>query len=98
MLTCKNYHLKTVKSLVQIAVQDTVKTEIHSHSQAVKKAAPEPFLTRNTVKTAVKQANVKDDHSRSITVFWLKAEDDKQLFQKIDKYVMIRRVQREALS
>ena len=48
--------------------------------------------------TAVKQANVKDDHSRSITVFGLKAEDDKQLFQKIDKYVMIKSVQRKALS
>ena len=86
LLMCKEEQLKSVRSVVESAVQDSVKTEIQSYSEAVKKTTP--VMTMKSVKTAVKQANVEEDRSRSIMVFGLKEEPNEQLSQKMDNFLL----------
>ena len=59
LLKCNNDKLQELSTVVQKAVQQSVKTDIQKYSQAVDKSAPR--VTAKSLKTEIKEAAVEED-------------------------------------
>ena len=66
------------------AVQDSLKTEIRSYSETVKKnSSAAPAMTTKQLKSAVREAVKEEDRSRNVMVFGLEEESGEDLEEKI---------------
>jgi cell division septum initiation protein DivIVA len=81
LLKCKADKLTRLSSVVEKAVQQTVKTEIQTYSQVVEKITPQ--ITVKDVKTALREAAIEEDRSKSLMIFGLEEEKGEQLSEKV---------------
>lgn len=81
LLKCKDDKMTRLSTVVEKAVQQTVKTEIQTYSQVVENTAPQ--ITVKDVKSALREAAVEEDRSRSIMIFGLEEESGENLSEKV---------------
>ena len=83
LLVCKDKQLDEVNTAVRSAVQESVKTEIVSYSQAVQKSVQKtPEMV--SVKKAVQQVIKEEDCSKNILIFGLIEEANEDTSKAVD--------------
>lgn len=83
-LKYKTEQMKSLQDAVQTTVKDTVKTEIRSYGDAVKKNLnSSTAIPPQTLKKVVRNVMEVEDMSRNLLVFGLDEEPDEQLSDKI---------------
>ena len=64
-------------------VQETLKKEMKSYSDTVKKNFPAPAITPKQIKSVVREAVALEDRSKNVMIFGLEEEEDEDLGEKI---------------
>ena len=84
LLAAKDQQLSALQTAVVTSVEDTVKTELKSYSEAAQslRSAEAPF-TQETLKTVVKHVVAEEDRSRNVMVFGLPEDSDEQLCENV---------------
>ena len=83
---CKSEKLETLKQTLETSVVDSVKVELQSYSAAVQKSLPscgEPIISKETLKSVVKDVVNEEDRSRNIVVFGLSEEEGEELNDRV---------------
>ena len=86
LLESKDEQLSSLQKDVQSAVQETVKTEIRSYGDAVKKnltTNPPVSIPPQTLKRVVQNVIEVEDRSRNLLVFGLKEQKEEQVAQSV---------------
>ncbi len=89
LLESKDEQLNSLQTNVQSAVQETVKTEIRSYGDAVKKSIPTTAINTDTLKEVVQNVIVAEDRSRNLMVFNLKEEEGELRAAKSKKSTLL---------
>ena len=79
LLQCKNDQLQSLQSTVKTSVENTVKAEFQSYSNAVKQTLPQQTIAQETVKTIVRTVVQEEDRSKSFMVFNLEEGKEEEL-------------------
>ena len=85
LLQCKNDQLQSLQSTVKTSVENTVKAEFQSYSNAVKQTLPQQTIAQETVKTIVRTVVQEEDRSKSFMVFNLEEEKEEELISKVEE-------------
>ena len=84
LLDSKERQLKSLQSTVKLSVEDTVKQQFKSYSEAVKSQQSESqTLTPEPITTVVQKIVVKEDRSRNLMIFGLQEGEDEKLSEKV---------------
>ncbi len=79
LLENKDIQLKTLRDTVGSTVQETVKSQIESFSDIVKKNSETDSCTVNEMKKVMKNVVAEEDRSKNVIVYGLEEEDEEQL-------------------
>ena len=72
LLTRKDEYIKSVQTTVKTSMSESVKAELISYSEAVRKdLAPSPVIAPETIKSVVQTVVEEEDRSRSLIIFGL---------------------------
>lgn len=88
LLQCKSDQLQSLQATVKTSVENTVKAEIKSYSEAVQENLPQPTIAQETVKSIVQAVVQEKDRSRSFMVFNLPEEEKEQLNSKVGEVLL----------
>jgi hypothetical protein len=89
LIGAKDQQLHALQTAVVATVEDTVKTEIQSYSEAIKASQPQIIssaaISEDSVKSLVKQVVAEEDRSRNLMMFCLAESNDEQLCDEVNK-------------
>ena len=85
---CKTEQLETLKKTVESSVADSVKAEFKTYSSVVQSSQTsraEPALSKEVLKTVVKDVVDEEDRSRNVVVFGLAEEDGENITGRVEE-------------
>jgi hypothetical protein len=85
LLQCKDDQLQSLQSTVKTSVENTVKAEFQSYSNAVKQTLPQQTIAQETVKTIIRAVVQEEDRSKSFMVFNLEEEEEEEIISKVEE-------------
>lgn len=93
LIAAKDQQLDALQTVIVASVQDTVKTEFKSYSEAAKATQPQTVsntgpstaFSEDTLKTLLKHVVAEEDRSRNLMIFGLRESDDEHLGDKVSE-------------
>ena len=88
LIASKDKQLTDIKTTVVASVEDTVKTELKTYSEAVKDSCSTSSRTvydQETLKCVVKDVVAEEDRSRNLVIFGLTEDTTEQITEKVSE-------------